>query len=132
MTPPTFTTQAPLAQYNVTTTVARGTRPTTMSPVYLYSAPAEFLLSGASVTVPIPTDSGVISMAVLASGPAGTALAAGDIQVIQNLPLGDVGAAYQPLLDFGFVPIVPGATSVTVSNLSGGTAWATIIFGIEG
>jgi hypothetical protein len=85
---------------------------------------------GASYIVDIPDDAGAISLFVTALTAAGTS-AAGAITV-KVLYAATVIQSFDPVVTDDWVPILPGATRVEVTNNSGTLYNTTVTFGIEG
>jgi hypothetical protein len=130
-------------KYNVTTTAATGTRPTTQQPATLRGLTAAIagvqsqgqinLAPGANVQYPIPPNAGVISVEVVAVSQA-TPFAPLQIEVDANGP-GIVGTFKSwDLVDFpGFVSVPPNATSIFVTNKdTANSVYVTLTWGIDG
>ncbi len=134
-------------QYRVSAQVARGPRPTTsVPPTYIpsgdgnYGKGAYIVLIGTPVDVPIPVDAGVSSVYVAVAG----FVAASGVAAAVNFPivnhivpdsLGDLRVQRYDPRTFQWVPLVPGATKIQLSNFNtvAGVAYAYYVaFGVDG
>lgn len=124
--------------YQASITVARGRRGTSKQPPYLFPTPAAsaIVAPGAlSPLIPIPDDSGVISIFTNVTNP-DVAVAGIPLEqtfVAQVNGAGGTIMAYEPR-NFDWVPLAPGAKFLVFGNRAtspvNATFWAT--FGIDG
>jgi hypothetical protein len=121
-------------QYSLSCAVAKGVRPSTTLPPTLWGG--TFLLNaGQSMQVPVPQNSGVVSVEVVALDQANPATAP-NVEVAHTVSIGlgvtpnkyyAVGAG-----DFGFVAVNPGTNSITLVNNGADATYVTVTWGISG
>lgn len=124
--------------YDLAIAVGKGTRPADANPPF-YIDPVtggEYAVNPASsVNVAVPFDIGVKSLQVTAIAFAtGVTLAEGDARVAQNAPF--TSKIYDPREYPGFVPLLPGASTIQLINNQPAIGGSVIIFqvtwGIDG
>lgn len=126
----------PGQSYDVTISVAPGSRPSTEQTPYLTAFPVVYVLGAsggptAFVTVPVPQNSGAVSLQVLTSP--GDMISPVQIEVTESNAAADTLVIYNVgLAPTDHIPLVPGATQVTILNLTAGTPNLQIIWGIDG
>ncbi len=123
-------------KYKVQTTLSRGLRANTQEPPTLLTVPSQGIGTGASAVIPVPQDSGVTQMLLLlASG--NTADVFSETSVIVSMrdvavPSPFLLGTYYPLKCCHWMPLTPGTQEVVVTNGTGVTIFATVIWGIDG
>lgn len=126
-----------LTSYTVGTTLSKGTRATTMQPPTLLTTFASGpIIPGASFSVPIPQDAGIISVlvsVVLVPIP-GTGTDPEFVQAAFFAANGFILSDFLPAEFSGWYPVPPGAVEFVVFNPSGNTqdVVASVQWGIEG
>jgi hypothetical protein len=124
-------------QYDVSALVSRGVRPSTSLPPILYSAidqasGAYSIAPGASVIVPVPIDSGVVSAEVSVYDTTTPATEPVFLEVQQRNAL-ITNKIYSPVMQPGFVKIVGNSDNLRITNNSGAdTVYVTVTWGIDG
>ena len=125
-------TPGPGTGYVVTVVVERGNRAAESRPPTLYGGSAQ-IASHASLTVPIPENAGVISLEVTAQVAVAFPSTAPNLTVTFTTAAGGIFKQYNPIEYTGFVPNVPGATEVTITNNDGSNAVnVAFVWGIDG
>ncbi len=122
------------ADYDVSITVAPGSRPSLNKPVTLASLNGTSfgysLLAGTSQVIAIPQDAGIISTYVTVADT--TAVKAPIANQAAQVAVGGSDQLYDPR-DFTWVPIVPGALNMTLFNNSAAQSMLfNVTFGIDG
>jgi hypothetical protein len=122
----------PGIEWAASMTVAPGSRSATQQPPYLEEQVPYEVAAGATVDVPIPQNSGVISVYVMAAAAVGVALADNSILVQQRF-LTVPTKQYDPR-NYGWVPITPYADSLrlSVAGAVGGPVRFAVVWGIDG
>jgi hypothetical protein len=128
----------PGIDYDVSISVAYGTRATTQQPpqfdVFDPATGGAFVIApGGSAFVRIPQNIGVISVLVTAGFPSGTngVIPPNDVQVVHSGVV--IQKSYDPRILTTFVPVGPGTNLITVNNLNGAQTYdVSITFGIDG
>ena len=121
-------------KYTLSILCTPGLRPAYSNPPILEKFNAANSIVGIGfVDVPIPQDAGATSVFVTAASVVGAAPARDEILVQQSNPAVLGLRVYDPREEPTFVPIVPGATSITIFNRNAGATvkWA-VSFGIDG
>ena len=113
--------------------VVPGVRPSQNQPPTLFGAVGT-LVDSAAVTVPLPVDSGIISVLIKVASDDVTAahpIPAGSVYAIQQDSAGARISVYEPQ-DYDYVTISRDVTSVSIKNVSGLTIRYSMTFGIDG
>lgn len=121
------------APYKVQILITRGTRAASPQPPTYAPVPSVFLiLAGGAQSIAIPGDAGITSVAITCapriggSGP----IVEGNCQAIQSQ--GSLFLkAYDPR-DYPWVPLAPGADTITLSNPSTADQYWSVLFGVDG
>ncbi len=119
-------------EYKVAAALSRGTRATTMQPATLSTQPTEVgIIGGATETFQIPQDAGVISMMPL--------VRVGGTYTPDQLDVTAANAATNTVQGWNidpqnpvWVPLPPGANTVTFRNGTANSIGVNIVWGIEG
>lgn len=122
--------------YSVSVQVSPGSRPSGSNPPILIGQPNGAIIlpiGPSSVSFPVPQNSGVTSIEIVAMGEQPVAGYAQPNIIVEQLNAGGViYATYNPV-GAGFVPIAPGVASVKIHNLdTSNYAYAQIFWGIDG
>lgn len=125
----------PAVNYSISATLSKGTRPTVQQPPTLQTTPPTVIAAaGGFIQVAVPQNVGAISVFVLVgniqNAPANE-FAPGDIEV--RMTNGTQNYGFQPLQQQGWIPLPPGTTILTITNINASaSATVTTLFGIEG
>ena len=123
----------PYPGYQITTSISPGARPNSETPPYYYENGYAFTIDqgGTFKVIPIPQGIGVKTVCVVSNAPPGGGANAGQYG-------GPGGGTLISGWDTGetvgvFLPILPNATTLKVTNLSATTGWRySVVFGIDG
>jgi hypothetical protein len=119
-------------KYQVTITIAKGTRPASLQYPILVPNPSLVVVPAANATpFNVPQGIGVTAVAVVAQDPTGVLIPAGAVSVIHQTPGGAfIFKEYDPR-DYQWQPIVPGA-QILLRNFTANPVDFGVTFGIEG
>lgn len=122
-------------QYDVTAQVTRGSRPTSAAPPLLFERNSFGVAAGGSaVAVQVPQNVGINSVLVAVSQQLfATAGTPQNVSVAQQDPSGGVLFFWNPVVNPGFIPILPGVTQLTIENDdTAKNAEVSVVWGIDG
>lgn len=123
----------PYPGYQITTSISPGTRPNSATPPYYFENGYSFEIDqgGSTKVFPIPQGIGVKTVCVVSNAPPGGGANAGQYG---GTGAGTLVSGWDTGETIGvFLPILPNATTLKVSNLSATTGWQySVVFGIDG
>ncbi len=118
--------------YQVSVSIARGTRPSTDQPPILQEQNIVFVVAGGTnQDVAIPQGAGVKSVWVAVAGLAGAAIADQGARVTQTTAANTAISMYDPRA-ITWAPLAPGATKINLANLTLVNQVYAVYWGIDG
>lgn len=119
-------------EYIASIQVVPGTRGSTSNPPTLDTMLATLIAANSFLDVPVPTDAGVISVAVTVASPIAAVIPDQQVQVQQIDSTSGIQNNYDPRQYF-WVPLTPSVTIIRIYNFSLLNAiYAKAVFGIDG